>query len=416
VEFCLDGLYRPAFTCDCCPYSGSECKFGDLFCTNNVVDKAKVPATCVGSKDLPALCSTTFCPPDYVVGKNCDCCPIKGAECTSTYGGQFCDAAGKVLLSSIPDGCPSKDTFNTCTVTGSSTPLTCPDNHFRTPGCDCCPVEGRECDPVYNGAYCTNDVVDRTKITGKSCPQNKDHKDCSLSPCPSADYIQTPECDCCPQFGFECDYDKYGAQFCDYEGVLLKQNIPMTCPQQKKEVIPCTPERYVAQGMLVGTSLNKYVNTQCEICPVAGKECEADTEQDFCIAIRGTKIPDFARIPASCPQASALTECDTSLYTKNANGQCCPLKGKETNAEYKGRFATPEGQIIYNNIPAGCPQFEPKTGCTECVEGTYSPAGATNCECCPFPGFECDPRYGGKYCDLKDNLIMDALPAICLAS
>ena len=189
----------------------------------------------------------------------------------------------------------------------------------------------------------------------------------------------------------------------------------MTCPQQKREEIPCTPERYVAQGMLVGTSLNKYVNTHCDICPLSGKECETDTEQDFCISIRGTKIPDLARIPATCPQASLLTECDTSLYTKNANGQCCPLKGKESNAEYKGRFATPSGQLIYSNIPAGCPQFEPKTGCLECAENTYSPGSATNCECCPFPGFECDPRYEGKYCDLHDNLIVNSLPAVCLA-
>lgn len=41
------------------------------------------------------------------------------------------------------------------------------------------------------------------------------------------------------------------------------------------------------------------------------------------------------------------------------------------------------------------------------------PAEATNCECCPYPGFECDPRYGGKYCDLNGNLIVSAVPAVC---
>jgi hypothetical protein len=100
------------------------------------------------------------------------------------------------------------------------------------------------------------------------------------------------------------------------------------------------------------------------------------------------------------------------LYTKNLIGECCPLKGKERNAEYGGKYSTPDGKLIYANIPAGCPQYTVVAGCS-CSDGYITPAGATNCECCPFPGFECDARYDGKFCDIDGNLVLSKLEPIC---
>jgi len=151
------------------------------------------------------------------------------------------------MLEKIPDGCPTKNTFNTCKATapaGSTDPLTCPTGTFKTLACDCCPVEGKECATEYQGAYCTNNAPDRTKI-GLTCPQNANRKDCSLSPCPP-NYEATSECECCPTQFEECDFEKYGTYFCDSEGTLLMQNIPNSCPQKQKEIVPCTFERYLS--------------------------------------------------------------------------------------------------------------------------------------------------------------------------
>jgi hypothetical protein len=104
------------------------------------------------------------------------------------------------------------------------------------------------------------------------------------------------------------------------------------------------------------------------------------------------------------------------LYTKNLIGECCPLLNKEGNAEYKGKYMTPDGKLIYANIPAGCPQYKVKAGCPACSEGYFMPSTANDCECCPFRGFECDKRYEGKFCDLDNNLIFENLEEVCRPS
>jgi hypothetical protein len=82
---------------------------GDKFCTNGVVDRTKIDASCE-AKTVQPLCAKTFCPPDYVVGSNCNCCPIKGIECDKRYFGKYCTGSPAVVdPSKIADGCPTKD-------------------------------------------------------------------------------------------------------------------------------------------------------------------------------------------------------------------------------------------------------------------------------------------------------------------
>lgn len=154
------------------------------------------------------------------------------------------------------------------------------------------------------------------------------------------------------------------------------------------------------------------MNTDCQVCPFIGEECTGDNEALFCVSIAGFKTPDLTRIPSNCPQVLASRTCDPSKYTKNLYGECCPLLNKEGNAEYNGKYKTPDGKLIYTNIPAGCPQFDVVPGCS-CSEGFITPVGAENCECCPFPGFECDKRYNNKFCDFEGNLILANFADAC---
>lgn len=84
----------------------------------------------------------------------------------------------------------------------------------------------------------------------------------------------------------------------------------------------------------IGTLTKRFINDKCDVCPTPTTECDAENKASFCFVIGDIEKPDFLKIPASCPQNQATQSCDTTNYTKNYNGECCPIKGKEGNSVY----------------------------------------------------------------------------------
>ena len=134
--------------------------------------------------------------------------------------------------------------------------------------------------------------------------------------------------------------------------------MPKSCPQQlTKPTTKCTAERYELLVKEIGAKTLRFINDKCDVCPVPGKECDDENKPDFCALIEDTEKPDLLRIQASCPQNQPVQCTDTTNYTKNYNGECCPLKGKEGNSVYAGKYMTKDGTLIYKNIPVGCPSL-----------------------------------------------------------
>jgi hypothetical protein len=75
----------------------------------------------------------------------------------------------------------------------------------------------------------------------------------------------------------------------------------------------------------------------------------------------------------------------------NPNNECCPFPGFECDPIYGGRFCDLRGNLLFDNLPSAC---KPKATC----DYRYFYYGKDGHTCCPFEGTECHPVHGGKYC------------------
>lgn len=66
---------------------------------------------------------------------------------------------------------------------------------------------------------------------------------------------------------------------------------------------------------------------------------------------------------------------------------------KECDAAYYGQFCE-NGVILYDAIPSGCPQHDPKNSCN-----TDYFVKNTKGSCCPITGKDCVPEFNNFFCN-----------------
>jgi hypothetical protein len=216
---------------------------------------------------------------------------------------------------------------------------------FEGMNCTCCPEEGDECNPIYNGQYCDNG-------------QPLVHPDCAggvADPDPSIP-ISDPSCDlsnyfqhyvgtCCPLYN-PCDEELYPEGFCDDQGEIVF--VPDECFGELLQCKEC-PEGYI-DGV-----------PECSCCPQEGKACDTDLYGfAFC-------VDDTPFIPNHCfyeePPLPVVCDACPGIYSQSdTTCACCPIQGYECDEMYSGEFCNSDGEI---EVPEGCPLpiVEPKPVC-----------------------------------------------------